>query len=130
LCITTRIYSITNHSLYFAYLETIKKRLKYWETYHLASKSNNINTTKQNNIRISSYNVHNWKDVFNNENSYPIVTNIINTNADIICLQEFTIINNSSIKKLYSLYQYRYYYGNLAILSKYPIINSYYKNIR
>ena len=126
--ISNWIYCIANHSLYFIYLETIKKRLKYWETYHLASNINNI-TTKLNNIRISSYNVHGWKDVFYNENSYNIVNNIINTNSDIICLQEFTIINNSSIEQLYSFYKYRYYYGNLAILSKYPIINSYYKTL-
>lgn len=121
-------YYIAKHSLYFIYLETIKKRLKYCETYHWASTNNNI-TSKLINIRISSYNVHSWKDVFYNENSDNIINNIINTNPDIICLQEFTIIKNSSIKKLYSLYQYRYYYGNLAILTKYPIINSYYKTL-
>jgi len=113
--------------LFYAYLDYIKNKFIYLEHYYYNSINNYIKKKKFNEIRISSYNIHNWKDAFYNKNTSNILDNIIKTNSDIICFQEF--YNNEDINELYKIYENNYFYGNLAIFSKYKILNSYYKTL-
>lgn len=113
---------------YIPYLYCIQNKLEYMEKYYSSSillntyAKNKINHKTNNCFRVSSYNVHGWRDPMENWNQDNILKNIILTNSDIVCMQEF-IYSNEVINKLKKYYPYYCYYGDLSIFSKYKIMN-------
>lgn len=78
---------------------------------------------KKTEVRFCSYNVHNWKDCFNNPNVESIVFTILKMDADVLCLQEassyFESLYESHFKILYPFVSFHHH---LVTLSKWPVI--------
>lgn len=102
------------------YINNNIDKLNYFIEYHNKSYNSSVN---KKNIRISSYNVHEWTDCFINTNYINIIKNILDTNSDIVCLQE-SPMNTRIIKILRKYYPNIYYSNYLAILSKYKILET------
>ena len=115
---------ICNNIFDIMYLNRINSKLNNLDIYHNTNYS--FYKKQNNNFRICSYNVHYWKDCFNNLNTNNIIKNIFSSNFDIVCLQEAPL--NNVIKKTFKNY-YIYYYGQLAVISRYKIINHYYLDL-
>lgn len=100
------------------YIYNNLNRIFLYNSFHSDKKY--IKKKRDKTIRISSYNVHFWKDFFNNYNFINIVKIILLSESDIVCLQEAPI-NNNVYKILNKKYKYIYYSNDLCILSKYFI---------
>lgn len=118
------LYFIKNHLFYLVYFSSIRYKLFYLEKYYWNSYINNnrIIPKKKHKIRIATYNIHYWYDALNNRNINNIITNILKYDLDIICLQEF-IYHKTIIPNMIKKYKYYYYSGNLAIFTRYQILD-------
>ena len=94
-------------------------KMVYYDEYY---KDDKYYKPKTNKLRIASYNVHYWYDVFENENSINIGKNILKNKPDIICLQEYR--NNGCPSNFKNNYQYQYINEYNCVFSKYPILSS------
>jgi len=82
-------------------------------------------------LKIITYNVHSFRNIDNNKKATydEIAAFLLDENADIICLQEYSIARNAlsenkNLQKLYQQYKYSYgACGGQKIFSKYPFVD-------
>jgi endonuclease/exonuclease/phosphatase family metal-dependent hydrolase len=85
-------------------------------------------------LKIITYNVHEFINIDNHRQATheEITAFLLNENADIICMQEYSEtrgMTNKNLQKLCQNYQYSYgAYGGQKIFSKYPFANKQYVN--